>query len=233
MYPLCNYSLFWDMFSRVCFFFFARLFTQYLLCAPILALYILLFMSVSRFKALLHVFSYSSDGRINLCFTTYFEKFSRFQFVLGNSLHEKTFMKVLLIFNTSRLEIMTQEKWNDLFLLMFWFVLLFEVGFIIRSMVRTGNVCYPLFSKIKLKRQPIIVTCEITITILFNCLYFYNLCKNNKTEKMMKGLFIFSSALCPPKINISLNNTSSDIQSSVLIILRFLWCLCKDLHCCQ
>lgn len=105
---------------------------------------------------------------------------------------------------------------------MFWFVLLFEVGFIIRSMVRTGNVCYPLFSKIKLKRQAIILTCEITITILFNHLYYYNLCKNNTTEKMMKGLFIFSSALCPPKINISLSNTSSEVQSSVLITLRFL-----------
>jgi len=43
-------------------------------------------------------------------FTVYFEKFSRFQFVFGNSLQEKTFMKVLLIFNRSTSQIMTQDK---------------------------------------------------------------------------------------------------------------------------
>lgn len=107
----------------------------------------------------------------------------------------------------------------------------FEVGFIIRSMVRTEKVHYPLSSKIKSfsRDQAIKLFHKLTTTkILFN---FYSgvritesqnhnitELKHNKTEKMIKEPLSFCSALCTKKINISLNNTPCDV-------------MCSDLHC--
>lgn len=59
-------------------------------------------------------------------------------------------MKVLLIFNKSTSEIRTQEKWNYLFILIYAVLEPFEVGFMIRTVVRIEEACYPLSSGIQL-----------------------------------------------------------------------------------